>query len=274
MTRIAFLVTHLSGSGHYVRTLALARAARAAGASVRVISGGRALPHIPADDLDIVALPPLLVAGRNFARPLTAHGAPADAAYMARRAQAAAEAVHSAAPHILVTETFPLGRRRLAAEFEAAIAAGRAARADLRLVCSVRDVPEPPSRPMPIREPAPQRGPDRAPERLAEGATERLAEAAHRLAGYDMILQHGDAALTPLADTWPLPPGHPPVHATGYVAAPPAAGAVPADEILVATGGGDLGRRLLAMAAEAAAMAPRPPDAHSHDARPPTADPP
>ena len=52
MTRVAFLCCHLSGTGHLVRTLALARATALAGSQVLVIGGDlgqrRAHPLPPA----------------------------------------------------------------------------------------------------------------------------------------------------------------------------------------------------------------------------------
>jgi len=93
MTRVAFLACHLSGSGHLARTLALARGVAAAGAQALVISGGRALPHLGAGGVALAQLPPVAVAGFDYARLLTAAGAPADAAFMAasRRARSASE---------------------------------------------------------------------------------------------------------------------------------------------------------------------------------------
>ncbi|MGF1552658.1 MAG: glycosyltransferase [Paracoccaceae bacterium] len=233
MVRIAFLVTSLSGSGHLVRTLALARATQAAGAVVRVISGGRALDHRAADDVEVVPLPPLVVHGRDFTTPRDAAGRAADAAYLAARAEAAAAAVTAFAPDVLVTETWPLGRRRLTAEFEAAIAAARAVQPGVRLAASVRDLPEPPSRPG------------------------RLTEAAARLAGFERLLVHGDPSFVILDATWPLPAGTVPLAYTGYVAGTAPTPLPRGEEVLVGVGGGDTGRRLLDLAVAAAARSTR-----------------
>ncbi|MEM9761437.1 MAG: glycosyltransferase [Pseudomonadota bacterium] len=235
--RVAFLVTSLSGSGHLVRTLALGEAVAAAGARVLVISGGRPLGHLAAATLPLAQLPPLLVAGRDFSRPTDAAGHPADAALMAARRAALSATLETFAPDVLVTETWPLGRRRLADEFLAAIAAARAARPGIKVLASVRDVPEPPSRP----------------DRLA-------AAASHLAAQFDGVLCHGDAALLPLGATWPLPDNDPPVYHTGYVARGVAADGAdgPREEVLVAVGGGDIGEALLERAARAAALTERP----------------
>jgi len=234
MTRVAFLACHLSGSGHLARTLALARGVAAAGAQALVISGGRALPHLGAGGVALAQLPPVAVAGFDYARLLTAAGAPADAAYMAARADLLAALLRDFAPDVLVTELFPFGRRILAPEFELALEIARARGA--RAFCSVRDIPEPPRK------------------------DARAAEAEARLRHwYDAVLVHGDAALAPFALGWPQAARIADMlRHTGYVAEalPPPAGD-PA-EVLVAEGGGALGRGLLDCAVAAARLGARP----------------
>lgn len=237
MTRAAFLCCHLSGTGHLVRTLALARATAAAGAEVLVIGGGRPLNHIDLNGVGYFQLPPVQVPDFDFSTLRTQEGAVADDVYLAARRATLEQALTQFCPDALVTELFPLGRRVLAAEFEAAIAAARAANPAAAVIASVRDIPEPPRKPG------------------------RLEQAADRLRRhYDALLVHGDAGFLPLSATWPLPDDLAPmIHHTGYVAGdPPPPGDRPEETILVAVGGGVLGRRLLALAAEAAALSPRP----------------
>lgn len=237
--RIAFLVTHLMGSGHFVRTLAIARAVHGAGGRALVISGGRPLPHIDDAGIEIAQLPPLSIRDLDYKILRGPDGAPAGAAYMAARGAAIADALSRFAPDVLVTELFPFGRRALAPEFEAAIAARPAG---CRLAVSIRDVLEPPSKP------------------------KRAEETRARLAPFDLILVHGEDAVAPLALSWP---GHglapaPDIAAriayTGYVLAPaPAAADGPgAGEVLVSVGGGAVGRGLLDVAAQAARLSARP----------------
>ena len=236
MTRAAFLCCHLSGTGHLVRTLALARATAAAGAEVLVIGGGRPLGHVAAKDTPFLQLPPVQVPDFDFSTLRTADGTIADAAYLAARRQVLGEALSSFRPDVLVTELFPLGRRRLATEFEAAIAAVRGANPMAKIIASVRDIPEPPK----------QRG--------------KLEQAADRLRRhYDALLVHGDADFLPLSATWPLPDDLAPmIHHTGYIASGPPPPAPPGETVLVSVGGGVLGRRLLALAASAASLSSRP----------------
>jgi len=233
VSRIAFLCTHLSGTGHLVRTLALARATSAAGAEVLVISGGLPLAHVDATGLDLRQLPPVHVPDFDFSTLRNADGTPADADHMAARRAELEAALTAFRPDALITETFPLGRGSLATEYEAAIAACPGA----AILASVRDIPEPPKRAAKLQ---------RAVDRLSRH--------------YAAVLVHGDAAFLPLSTTWPLPDDLAPMlHHTGYVAGPPPPpGNAPGETVLVAVGGGVLGRRLLALAARAAARSARP----------------
>ena len=237
--RIAYLVTHLMGSGHLVRTLALARVAAQAGAEALVISGGRPLAHVDATGVDLRQLPPLMSDGLDYRNLLRADGTPAGPEdYADRRARIAA-LLRDAAPDALVCELHPFGRRSLAAEFETAVEAAGAAPAWV----SIRDVLEPPSRP------------------------KRVARTLEALAPFRAVLIHGDAAAIPLEVSWPGPDAGPlpdaglgrPLRYTGYVCAPPPPAAPDGPgrgEVLVATGGGAIGRALLEMAAHAAARSP------------------
>jgi predicted glycosyltransferase len=236
VTRVAFLCCHLSGTGHLVRTLALARAAAAAGAEALVISGGRPLAHVDAAGVEMVQLAPVMVRDFDFSTLLTPEGRPADAAWMAERRAVLEDAIARFRADVLVTETYPLGRRTLAEEFDAAIAAARAARPSAAVVASVRDVPEPPGRP----------------ERV-EGAADRLRR------DYSALLVHGDPDFLALSTAWPLPEDVAPlVRQMGYVASAAPAMARQSDTVLVAGGGGPLGDRLMALAAEAAGGSARP----------------
>lgn len=232
--RVMILVTHLMGSGHFVRMLALARALKAAGGTPLIVSGGRPLPHVSAEGVEVVQLPPLSSDGLDYRNLLTAAGERADAAYYAERERRALNALHAFHPDILITELFPFGRRVLAAEFLAVIEAARGMNPRPLVVSSIRDVLEPPSKPA------------------------RVDEAAGRIAAlYDRVLIHGDESFLPLAASWPAPESIAgKLIYTGYVSAPPETSpwnGKPDAEVVVAVGGGAIGRRLLNCALDAAA---------------------
>lgn len=230
MARIAILVCHLSGTGHLVRTLRLARAAVAAGHEVLVISGGRPLDHVDQMGVAVAELPPVTVQGLDFSTLVTPDGVAATEAYLKKREDQIRQNIKTFAPDVLITELFPLGRRMLSNEFLAAIDATPRA----LILSSVRDVPEP--------------------------KPKRLDQTADRLrAHYDGVLVHGDESIMPLSATWPLPEDvMQMVHYTGYVAPPRPAAQPPGKDILVSTGGGNLGRFLVEVAARAATLSSNP----------------
>lgn len=220
--KIVLLSTHLTGSGHLVRTAALARAGQAAGHRVMLLTGGMPLAHLPLDDLTVIQLPPLQVRDLDYATLRDGEGAPAQAAYLAARRDRIVAALGDFAPDVLVTETYPLGRRALRHEYRAAMAATGAL-----CVASVRDIPEP------------------KPHRVAEAAAILRQD-------FGALLVHGTKAVVPLSASWPFVGLDDMIRYTGYVAegempAPIAGG------VLVSVGGGTLGRALLPMAASAAA---------------------
>lgn len=232
MRRVLFAVTHLMGAGHVVRTLALARAVGAAGGEALVLSGGRPLGHVDRAGVRVIDLPSVAAAGLDYRRLLDAEGRDAGPALLAARREAALAALAGFAPGVLVTETWPFGRGALDAEF-AALLAAQAARGG-RAAVSVRDIPEPPSKP----------------------AKAARAEAALR--GVDLVLAHGDPGLVAFPSVWPLSAGAAEkLRHTGYVAEPMPA-AILSEEVLVAVGGGGIGRPLLTLAAGAAALSGRP----------------
>ncbi|MEM1346006.1 MAG: glycosyltransferase [Pseudomonadota bacterium] len=229
--RAAFLVSHLSGSGHLVRTLALARALAALDVAVTVLSGGRPLDHLDTEGVELVQLPPLSVQDFDYTTLRDPTGAPADAPYLAARRERILTTLHAFAPDVLVTETYPFGRRRLGAEFEAAITAVPTA----QIIASARDIPEPTD-------------------------ARRRAEAAGRLCQhYAGVLVHGEAEFLTLDAHWPLPEDlRTPILYTGYIGVPDLPETERSDTILVAGGAGPAGAALLQNAALAARLSQRP----------------
>ncbi|MEO1491287.1 MAG: glycosyltransferase [Pseudomonadota bacterium] len=235
MARIVFLTCHLTGTGHLVRTLVLARAALAEGHAVTVISGGRPLDHLDTSGLDLVQLPPLTVHGFEFSVLRQPDGAPASPDYMATRSDLLGKTLQDRRPDALITELFPFGRRVLAPEFDHAISVARTVHPSCAIISSIRDVPEPKPR--------------------------RIAEVAKRVTDLlDAVIVHGDRSVIPLEATWPLPDAaRSRVRYAGYLGAHrPMPGEPRGDTVLVAVGGGVLGRDLLRVAVDGAAHTSRP----------------
>lgn len=234
--RILIAVTHLLGIGHLVRARQLARALAGAGHQVTLASGG--MPDgKAAAGYRFVELPPVRTQGTNFRNLLDEDGVAATPERLAARREQLVALVEEFSPDIVVTEHFPFGRRQLAGEFLALIAAAREANPQAHVLASIRDVLV-----------APQR-------------SERLAEAAERVATlFDAVLVHGDPSVLPLEASWPVTPeiaGK--LVYTGYLAEPPASEAaiMSSGTILVSGGGSGASLPLFEAALAVARLVPR-----------------
>ncbi len=230
--RIAFLVTHLLGTGHLARTAQIADAFATRGHDALVLSGGMPAPLVAPKAAILQQIPPIR-SDATFTTLFDENDKIASPAFFERRIVEIHNAIRAFRPDVLVTELFPFGRRKLAAEFEAAIHAAP----DARIVSSIRDILQMPRK------------------------TGRKEEAEERLRRhYDGILFHGDSSLVGLDASWPLPaPLSALVEETGYItnAAPTAAeGTDGTGEIIVAAGGGAVGTALFNAALDAARQKP------------------
>ncbi len=224
-------VQHLMGIGHQRRAAAIARALAERGADVVYVSGGMETPDLDLGRARLAALPPARVADAGYRALVDEHGREVDDAWRAARRDRLLAAFAEHAPHVLVTETYPFGRRLLRFELEPLVERARAA--ECRLVGSVRDVPEPPSSPA-----------------KARAVADRVLEC------YDLVLVHGDPAFVPLDAGFPEAERiRERVRYTGYVAAvegPTAPPGVGEGEVVVSAGGGVVAHRLVETALAAA----------------------
>lgn len=232
--KVAFLVTHLLGTGHLARTAQIADAFAAAGHHALVLSGGMPAPLARVNQADFVQLPPVR-SDADFSALYDDTGAVASEALLTAREMAIRDALHRFAPDVLVTELFPFGRRKLTRDFMAAIAATPGA----LTLTSIRDILQLPRK-----------------SGRKEEAEARLAQRYHG------ILFHGDSALVPLSDSWPLPETlNVPILETGYIGADTLDHAQStgdgAGEVIVAAGGGAVGEALFRTALDAATRNPR-----------------
>ena len=226
--RVAFLVTHLLGTGHLARTGQIADAFAQAGHDAVVLSGGMVAPLAAPKIARLQQLTPVR-SDATFKALYDEAGQVAAPALFDRRIDEIRIALREFAPDVLVTELFPFGRRKLAAEFAAAIVAVPKA----RVFASIRDILQMPRK------------------------AGRKEEAEARLSQhYDGILFHGDPALVGLSASWPLPASlDGMVRETGYIGSatlPPDHGTDGAGEIVVAAGGGAVGDRVFEAALAAA----------------------
>lgn len=232
---VFFWVQHLLGIGHLTRAATLVRAMRAAGLEVTLVSGGVPVRGLDLAGGELVQLEPVQSDGIDFKHLLDAAGRPIDDAFKHRRRDALVAAFVERRPRIVLLEMFPFGRRQMRFELDPLIAAVRRAVPRPALLSSVRDIL--------VQAPKPA----------------RLDEMLERAAAFDRILVHGDPALVPFGRTFPAVErlGTKLVH-TGYVADPPApvAAGDGTGEIIVSTGGGRVGERLLETALAASQRLP------------------
>jgi predicted glycosyltransferase len=236
--RAMIVVTHLLGVGHLARMAAVGRALAGEGWQVTIVSGGRPVPTARLGGCELVQLPSVHCVGTDFSTLLASDGTVADAAYLARRREDLLAAFDAIRPDALIVELYPFGRRALAGEFDALLERAKTSDPRPTILCSIRDVLNPPSRP----------------ER-ADQALERLARS------FDGVLFHGDASVVPLSASWPTPPAlQRRLIETGYVhdgeAAVAAGGSDGQDEVVVSGGGSAASLPLCRAAVEAARLVP------------------
>src|SRR5262245_18521919 len=114
---ILIAVTHLLGVGHLTRAAAIGRALSARGHDVTLVSGGNPAPLVRLDDLNLVQLPPLHIAGTAFSRLLDERGEAADPSLLAARRVQLLTVLQASTPDVVITELFPFGRRVLCDEY-------------------------------------------------------------------------------------------------------------------------------------------------------------
>ena len=231
--RVMVWVQHLLGIGHRRRAAAIARALAERGADVAFVTGGVGAPEVDPHRVRVVALPAARAQDASFRVLVDGDGRRVGDSWRAARRDMLLSAFEEHAPHVLVTESYPFGRRMMRFELEPLVERARAARC--RLVSSIRDVLQPPSKPS-----------------RAQAAADRVR------ACYDAVLVHGDPAFVRLEASFPETERiRERIRYTGYVAAgqgPAAPPGVGEGEVVVSAGGGVVAHRLVDTALESARL--------------------
>ena len=222
--RVFFYVQHLLGIGHLHRALRIAAELPHHGVAVTLVSGGMPIEVSIPEGVDWVQLPPMRAADARFSDLVDVGGRVVDEAWRRVRLGRLMAAFEEAKPQLLITESFPFGRRQMRFELLPLLRAAHRQTSRPMVAASVRDVL--------------QSG--RKPGRVAEAAAwaERY---------YDRVLVHGDPDVIRFEETFaPAPKLASRIHYTGYVG-PPMAELSPfgAGEVIVSVGGGAVGDRLL-----------------------------
>ena len=229
-------VQHLMGIGHQRRMAAIARALGANGAEVTYVSGGFAIQSLDVGAATVVQLPPARVRDARYETLLDEYDEPIDDAWRERRVRVLLDVFERSRPDTLIIESFPFARRMLSFELLPLLEAAHRRPARPLVLCSIRDILEPKTKPGRNRE-----------------VVERLTR------WFDGLLMHSDERITRLEDSFELAAGLSSlVHYTGYVIEKfDNTERRNAGEVLVSAGGGVVGEALLKTAADAQELMPR-----------------
>ncbi|HMB47180.1 MAG TPA: glycosyltransferase [Afifellaceae bacterium] len=231
-------VQHLLGIGHAVRAAAIGRALRDRNVAVTLVTGNRLPDVIDTHGMTVVPLPAARAADVTFRVLLDEAGKPVDEAWQAARTKQLLHVFETEQPDILLTEFFPLGRRKFRFELIPLLEKARAQPDRPVIASAVRDI-------LVAKD-------DPAIERW-------MADTALRY--YDRLLVHGDPEFIRLDETFSFAGDLQHLIAyTGYVHGGAVAPQPPAgegdDEIIVACGGGSVGETVLRAAVDAATAGP------------------
>ena len=172
-------VQHLLGVGHLQRSLQLAAELVRHNFSVDLVSGGKPQTLAVAKGVRLTQLPPVYSPDGSFTRLLDANGDEVDDGWRSQRKQQLLDVFSACAPQVLITETFPFGRRMMRFELIPLLDAARASANCIQVVASIRDILQPKSK------------------------TERNQETCELVEKYyDHVLVHGDKNIVPLADSF------------------------------------------------------------------------
>ncbi|MCP4472426.1 MAG: glycosyl transferase [Gammaproteobacteria bacterium] len=219
-------VQHLLGIGHLQRSLQLAAALAQQEFQVELVSGGMPRAVATPGTVRVRQLPPLYSADSSFKHLLDADGNEIDDAWRDRRRQQLLDLFTAFAPQVLITETFPFGRRMLRFELLPLLQAARDSDSCVQVIASIRDILQPKSKP---------------------GRNREICELIEKY--YDRVLVHGDETVAQLADSFaPAQRIENKLYYSGYICAsePMSPAADEGNgEVLVSAGGSATGLRIL-----------------------------
>ncbi len=225
-------VQHLLGSGHIVRAVSLAKALLQQGFSVTLATGNRPPKTLDYEGLTIVQLPLARTADATFRTLLDEDDRPVDAAWWEKRIHATLAAFSREPVDLLITETYPFGRRMFAAEMTRLLEAAQACPSPPWIIASVRDIL--------VRK---------------DEIWKEEWMASQACAFYDRILVHSDPQLITLEDSFPFASHvNSRVRYTGYISdgrATTKSNGASSGEVIVSCGGGAVSSSLLRAALSA-----------------------
>jgi len=176
--KIAIYVQHLLGAGHLVRAMSLAEALSECGHQVLLLSGGFPIDR-PIRGYKFYQLPPVRAIEGNFNRLIDDRGDAVSEHWRSERMIQLLDEVKKFQPDLVITETFPFGRRQFRFELEPLLDWVQS-QSSVRLMSSIRDILQ----------------------RRTEAKNRLSVETIERY--YDAVLVHADEALFKLDASFPL----------------------------------------------------------------------
>ncbi|MCV6610743.1 MAG: hypothetical protein OIF55_08250 [Amphritea sp.] len=220
--KILFYVQYLLGIGHVRRAALNVQAMTKAGLEVHVVFGGMPLPHISFAPATVHHLTPVRSADEGFSGLVKADGSALIDQDKAERTAALLQICEDVRPDLIITETYPFGRRQMRFELKPLLKWVKQQSVPPALVASIRDIQQ-----------------ARKPERQQE-TVDLINDY------YDQVLVHGDEAFTPLQASFDLAGQISEKTAySGYICPPAVPQKAREPLILFSIGGGAVGKEIL-----------------------------
>ncbi len=219
-------VQHLLGIGHLRRCMQLATALADRNFGVDLVSGGMPCAVETAAGVHLHQLPAVYCPDAKFAVLLDVDGNEIDESFRKSRSHRLLELFDSLSPQVLITETYPFGRRMMRFELMPLLKKASATRSCQLVVSSIRDILQPKNKP---------------------GRNCEIRDLIDKY--YDHVLVHGDPSIATLELSFKRAREiTSKLYYSGYIGRnfpTPASGGKGRDEVLVSAGGSATGLEIL-----------------------------
>jgi predicted glycosyltransferase len=177
--RVFFIVQHLLGIGHVMRSKRITKALLDAGFEVDIILGGTQTPATFPEGAKCFQLSPYKAGPGGFSDLVDENNNSVDEIYKQDRLAQLLALLQARSPHIIFTEAFPFARHQLDFEFIPLLEAAQKMTPKPYIACSVRDLLH---------------------KKVAPGRDERTVELLRRY--YDFVFLHADPDFADLSGTF------------------------------------------------------------------------
>jgi predicted glycosyltransferase len=179
---VAFIyVQHLLGIGHLRRISFLALAMVDQGFEVHLVSGGMPVPDLSIGNVQIHQLPPIRATNGLFNELVDDKNLPINQQWKDRRCDVLLKLFDAIKPDVLITETFPFGRRMMRFELLPLLQKAKLRSKPPLILSSIRDILQPKQKPQ---------------------RNQEILNLINQF--YDRVMVHGDASIAKLEATFPM----------------------------------------------------------------------